>query len=32
MFAVQAFAQQYKYHIVKRGETTTGDCPAVQYF
>lgn len=22
MFAVQAFAQQYKYHIVKRGETT----------
>lgn len=23
MFAVQAFAQQYKYHIVKRGETTS---------
>ena len=22
MFAVQAFAQQYKYHVVKRGETT----------
>ncbi|WP_029038610.1 amino acid ABC transporter substrate-binding protein [Salinimicrobium xinjiangense] len=23
MFAVQAFAQQYKYHIVKKGETTS---------